>query len=47
MSRTEIYALARRMSREMKDGFTAAARFLRAVGVAIGDALSVLFAVMV
>lgn len=43
MTRDEIFSLARRMVRELRDGFMRAARFLRSVGVELEAALRAIF----
>jgi hypothetical protein len=43
MNRTEIIALARRMATELRNGIILAARFLRSLGVAMADAMAILF----
>jgi len=42
-SRDEVFALARRMVRELRDGLSRAARYLRALGIELQDALRELF----
>jgi hypothetical protein len=42
-SRDEIFALARRMARQLRDGLNRAARYLRALGVELEEALQALF----
>jgi len=41
--RDEIFAVARQMARQLRDGLRRAARYLRALGVELEEALQVLF----
>ena len=45
MSRGETFALARRMVRELRDGLTRAAHYLRSLGVSIAEACRVLLGI--
>jgi hypothetical protein len=42
-TRGEVFALARRMVHELHDGLSRAARYLRALGVELEEALQALF----
>lgn len=45
MTRGETFALARRMVRELRDGLSRAAHYLRSLGVSIAEACRVLLGV--
>jgi hypothetical protein len=45
MTRDEIFCLARKMARQLRNGLTRAAHYLRSLGVSVADACRVLLGI--